>query len=171
MANNKEILEESEWLFLNLIEQKETAKWVDNILGECAELMLTPPYTIDNSFKYRNDAERYYRRLKDKEIKGRLVAQVRRHDKRSKASITGSEWGKAIQHFNNQCAYCGVKTQLTMDHFIPLSKGGELTLDNTIPCCKKCNSSKNNQEFNTWYFKQTFFSNERAAAIYDYLAQ
>jgi len=45
------------------------------------------------------------------------------------------------------CWYCGKKVgfkNLTMDHIIPLSRGGRSTKDNLVPCCKTCNTKKKN---------------------------
>jgi len=45
------------------------------------------------------------------------------------------------------CWYCGRKVGfkgLTMDHIIPLSRGGRSTRDNLVPCCKTCNTKKKN---------------------------
>ncbi|WP_028584443.1 HNH endonuclease [Desulfogranum mediterraneum] len=43
------------------------------------------------------------------------------------------------------CYYCGEKVgfkNLTMDHVIPLARGGRSTKDNLVPCCKDCNTKK-----------------------------
>lgn len=43
------------------------------------------------------------------------------------------------------CYYCGRKfpyRQLTMDHLIPLARGGRSTKDNLVPSCKECNTRK-----------------------------
>lgn len=43
------------------------------------------------------------------------------------------------------CYYCGRKfppSQLTMDHIIPLIRGGKSTKSNIVPACKECNSKK-----------------------------
>lgn len=43
------------------------------------------------------------------------------------------------------CHYCGKKTafkDITMDHLIPLARGGRSTRDNLVPSCKKCNNKK-----------------------------
>jgi len=43
------------------------------------------------------------------------------------------------------CYYCGRKVgyaNLTMDHVIPLGRGGRSTKDNLVPCCKDCNNRK-----------------------------
>lgn len=45
------------------------------------------------------------------------------------------------------CWYCGQKVgyhNLTMDHVIPLARGGRSTKDNLVPCCKECNTKKKN---------------------------
>lgn len=43
------------------------------------------------------------------------------------------------------CYYCkGVfpATGLTMDHIVPLARGGRSTKDNIVCCCKECNTKK-----------------------------
>ncbi len=43
------------------------------------------------------------------------------------------------------CYYCGEHfshQELTMDHLIPLARGGRSTRDNLVPCCKECNNKK-----------------------------
>jgi 5-methylcytosine-specific restriction endonuclease McrA len=45
----------------------------------------------------------------------------------------------------NQCQYCGViesPRDMTIDHVIPRSRGGENTWSNLVTCCKKCNQKK-----------------------------
>ena len=43
------------------------------------------------------------------------------------------------------CTYCGQKIpqgELTMDHIIPLSRGGRSERINIVPACKECNNKK-----------------------------
>ncbi len=43
------------------------------------------------------------------------------------------------------CHYCGMKTayrNLTMDHLVPLARGGRSTKNNLVPACKTCNTKK-----------------------------
>lgn len=43
------------------------------------------------------------------------------------------------------CHYCGKKfppEELTMDHIVPISRGGQSTKGNVVVCCKKCNNEK-----------------------------
>jgi 5-methylcytosine-specific restriction endonuclease McrA len=45
----------------------------------------------------------------------------------------------------NLCAYCGKKcgsSDLTVDHVIPLAKGGRSTWGNTVVACFRCNQRK-----------------------------
>jgi len=45
----------------------------------------------------------------------------------------------------NECGYCGSKKELTIDHIIPRSKGGNNSWDNLVTCCHKCNLFKSNR--------------------------
>jgi len=48
----------------------------------------------------------------------------------------------------NQCQYCGViesPRDMTIDHVVPRSRGGENTWSNLVTCCKKCNQKKGNR--------------------------
>jgi 5-methylcytosine-specific restriction endonuclease McrA len=43
------------------------------------------------------------------------------------------------------CHYCKKPTspkELTMDHSVPLARGGRTTKGNIVPCCKTCNTRK-----------------------------
>ncbi len=43
------------------------------------------------------------------------------------------------------CHYCGRKVaykNITMDHLVPLARGGRSTKENLVPSCKKCNNLK-----------------------------
>lgn len=43
------------------------------------------------------------------------------------------------------CVTCGTKKQLTVDHIIPISKGGGNDFENLQTMCKSCNSRKGNR--------------------------
>lgn len=49
---------------------------------------------------------------------------------------------------NRRCGYCGLKigiNEVTIDHKIPISRGGPDCLDNMICCCKGCNEYKSDR--------------------------
>jgi 5-methylcytosine-specific restriction endonuclease McrA len=62
----------------------------------------------------------------------------------NKFSLTKKEWEVILNTFNHRCAYCGEEGKMEMDHVIPISKGGQTTKENIVPCCRSCNSKKNN---------------------------
>lgn len=57
---------------------------------------------------------------------------------------------RASQWWRNQiaagrCHYCGktfLPSELTMDHVIPVARGGKSDRHNVVPCCKDCNNRK-----------------------------
>lgn len=64
---------------------------------------------------------------------------------RAKArKFRNSQWWKR-KRASGICHYCGRKflpAELTMDHLIPLVRGGRSEKFNLVPCCKDCNSRK-----------------------------
>jgi CRISPR/Cas system Type II protein with McrA/HNH and RuvC-like nuclease domain len=46
---------------------------------------------------------------------------------------------------NNTCCYCGSQRNLTIDHIIPKSRGGNNSWDNLVTSCFRCNSKKDNK--------------------------
>src|SRR5438132_6759835 len=49
---------------------------------------------------------------------------------------------------HSTCQYCGrqfTPSELTLDHVLPRSRGGESTWDNLVACCKRCNHQKGNR--------------------------
>ncbi len=57
-------------------------------------------------------------------------------------SFTNEEWKELCEKYNHICLRCKKKKPLTIDHVIPLSKGGSNSIDNIQPLCRSCNSSK-----------------------------
>jgi len=45
----------------------------------------------------------------------------------------------------NNCQYCGASKNLTIDHVLPRSRGGEDTWENLVTACDTCNVRKGNQ--------------------------
>lgn len=44
-----------------------------------------------------------------------------------------------------RCMYCGTSSKLTIDHVIPVSKGGKNNFDNCVTACQPCNNKKGNR--------------------------
>ena len=43
------------------------------------------------------------------------------------------------------CQYCGALKELTIDHVIPVSRGGKSKFENCVTACKQCNNKKSNK--------------------------
>lgn len=85
------------------------------------------------------------------------------------ATFTVDQWKQIKIYFNNKCAYCGKELPLTQDHFKALSEGGEYTINNIIPVCQSCNSSKSIKNFFDWYPNYEFYNKEREKSILTFL--
>ncbi len=46
---------------------------------------------------------------------------------------------------NYTCQYCGSGNTLTLDHVLPVSRGGKSSWENVVTACYPCNSSKGNK--------------------------
>ncbi len=58
-------------------------------------------------------------------------------------TLTKEEWDNILAYYRNRCAYCGEDmVRITMDHIVPVSKGGAHSASNVVPSCTPCNSSK-----------------------------
>lgn len=66
--------------------------------------------------------------------------------KRSGAgTYTAQQWQTLKEKYNFTCLACGRREpeiKLTVDHILPVSKGGSNNIDNIQPLCGSCNSSK-----------------------------
>lgn len=47
-----------------------------------------------------------------------------------------------LKRDHHTCQYCGSTKQLTIDHVIPVSKGGKHKWDNVVTACERCNQRK-----------------------------
>ena len=65
-------------------------------------------------------------------------------EKNKAKGLRRSQWWKR-KRAAGQCHYCQqsfAPKELTMDHVVPLIRGGQTTKSNVVPCCQHCNSQK-----------------------------
>ena len=82
-----------------------------------------------------------------------LISEEDLRRERSRArDLRRSQWWKN-KRAHSVCHYCGgrfpAKT-LTMDHVVPLVRGGKSTKSNVVACCKACNTLKQDLVPSEW---------------------
>lgn len=92
--------------------------------------------------------------------------------------ITDEEWYACLDYFDNRCAYCGLSEQEQFSlygeqfHKEHVIHNGSNYIDNCVPSCTSCNTSKNVKEFNDWYNKNNkSFSKRRLNKIIKWMTE
>lgn len=94
----------------------------------------------------------------DVRLKHRLVAQRRRARLCDACSpgVTPAEWETICAAYTNadqeiECAYCHKPCAATIDHVVPIARGGRDEPTNVVPCCRFCNTSKGARLLSEWH--------------------
>ncbi|MFO7886655.1 MAG: HNH endonuclease [Desulfobacteraceae bacterium] len=69
---------------------------------------------------------------------------AQKKEKHKARTLKQSQWWKR-KRSQGVCHYCRKifpPKELTMDHIIPIARGGKSIKSNLVPCCKTCNTSK-----------------------------
>lgn len=94
----------------------------------------------------------------------------RARERETEVHYTLEQWAACLDFFGHSCAYCGASgVPLQKEHFVPVTSGGDFTINNIIPVCGSCNSSKQARSFYDWYPKQAFYRKTRHNKITKYL--
>jgi len=96
----------------------------------------------DNADKYRL-RRRTYQRAYNQLKRIRLLAV-------EKCEVTVKDWERLCRRFDECCFYCGQRQPLTMDHVIPIARGGRHSIGNLIPACRSCNARKRTRLIVEW---------------------
>ena len=70
-------------------------------------------------------------------------ADVKREREKSRELRKNRWWKNRLAL--GRCHYCDgnfAPDELTMDHLVPVSRGGKASRNNVVPACKECNSRK-----------------------------
>jgi 5-methylcytosine-specific restriction enzyme A len=59
--------------------------------------------------------------------------------------FTAAAWTTLCAQYDYRCLACGRRTELTIDHIVPVSLGGSNDISNIQPLCQSCNSAKHDQ--------------------------
>ncbi len=69
--------------------------------------------------------------------------EIRQEKEKARALRKTRWWQQRLAR--GLCHYCGQRVppdRLTMDHIVPLIRGGKTTRGNVVPSCKECNNQK-----------------------------
>lgn len=80
---------------------------------------------------------------------------IRAERQKAKALKKTRWWRKKIS--SGKCYYCGrvfPPSELTIDHVVPIVRGGRSEKNNLVPACKECNAKKKYQLGFEFQFKK-----------------
>jgi 5-methylcytosine-specific restriction endonuclease McrA len=81
--------------------------------------------------------------------------------------LSAEQWSALQEAWGGACAYCGAAGKaLQRDCVLAISRGGRYTLENIVPACLSCNTSKCNEEVTAWLRRRRL--NERAFLLRHY---
>lgn len=75
-----------------------------------------------------------------------------RRERAKARELRDSQWWKR-RRSSGICHYCGKNVgvkALTMDHVVPIIRGGHSTHGNVVPACKDCNNAKKHSLPTEW---------------------
>jgi len=74
-----------------------------------------------------------------------------KHRARKRGATVGPVDVAAVYELSGHaCIYCGATKDLTLDHIVPLSRGGPHCQENLVVACRSCNSSKGDKPLVQW---------------------
>ena len=133
---------------------------------------------LEKNKQYREDNKKYYKEYnkqwrKDNPDKVFNYHNDRRLKKENQGrGISKDQWLEMMKFFDWKCAYSGEYVNnskiRTIDHIIPLAKGGLNEIWNCVPMIKSYNRSKHIKDMLEWYKQQDFFNEERLNKIYQW---
>ena len=110
---------------------------------------------------YRTDAEvcspRCQGRVRKARNRERYAVHQQARTARQRTAQTGcgvplAEWRRILHRARGRCFYCDRLAPLTMEHVIPLVRGGKHSIGNVVAACGPCNSSKNDFLLVEWRY-------------------
>lgn len=85
-------------------------------------------------------AGRRYSRTEKGKIAGANARAKRRSYNAGKIDLAA--WKRKVRSSGGRCVFCKSQDKITIDHIIPLSKGGTNDIRNLQPLCNRCNAGK-----------------------------
>ena len=127
--------------------------------------------------KYYSEHKEHYKQYRNENPDKIFNNQNKRRGREENQGngISSEQWYEMMIFFDFRCAYSGEylgneknKSIRSIDHIIPLNKGGEHEVWNCVPMYINYNKSKQTKDMLEWYMEQPFFSEERLQKIYEW---
>jgi 5-methylcytosine-specific restriction endonuclease McrA len=80
--------------------------------------------------------------------KWKISNRANKHRRRAAGAVDINLWNLKLRLLDYSCACCGIKENITIDHILPISKGGSNSIDNLQPLCLTCNKTKFTKHIN-----------------------
>lgn len=129
-------------------------------------------YYQENKEQILEKCKKYYK--DNPHIYFNARSKRREKEENQGSGISKEQWLEMMDFFEFKCAYSGEyiggnSKFRTIDHIVPLDKGGEHEIWNLVPMHLSYNSSKRANDMLEWYMKQDFYSEERLNKIYEWV--
>lgn len=93
----------------------------------------------DACFIKRNISNENWYRLEANRISGH---EIRAWKSGQMGDLSLRQWLTTLEDFNWRCVYCTTSPYEVIEHFIPISRGGDTIPSNCVPACRACNRTK-----------------------------
>lgn len=99
-------------------------------------------------------------------VRGKLIKKAIKYRRKQKEfpEIPKNVSNERLCLFNG-CCFCKSDGALTVEHLVPLAKGGKNEEHNLFGSCMKCNNSKGIKDWKAWFRKQSFYDLAREHSI------
>lgn len=140
-------------------------------------------YNEENKAKYKEYYKKYNKENKEaiakqtkkyrKTPQGQVVmfniqGRRRQREEQQGNGITKDQWLEMMKFFDFKCAYSGITLNAdtrSIDHIVPLAKGGAHEVWNCVPMYKNLNKSKKDSNIEEWYPQQDFYDEDKLNKI------
>lgn len=104
----------------------------------------------NRSHKERRKITKNKWRANNKELTNFLCRMYQYRRKGASGYATPKQVKELYDKYLGLCVYCNFNKASSLDHIIPLKKGGINNIENLAPACISCNSSKRDKLLSEW---------------------
>lgn len=124
------------------------------------------------SAKYKKYKQNYRQTPQGQVIQFNSQTKRRQRTEEQGDGVTKEQWLEMMEFFGFKCAYSGIdiggkenKSIRSIDHIVPLAKGGAHEVWNCVPMDRSLNCSKKEKDLEEWYTQQDFYNEDRLNKI------